>query len=166
MEIRAATPADSAALACVHAETWVDTYVGKVADALAEERVARARARNWTEHGRLRSQLGGEVFVLVEDAEVVGFCEFGPTEDADDDPRRVGHIMRLYIVPTHQGRGGGRLLLDAACSGLRERGCESVTLWTAEEEWNVAHGFYDRLGWVLEDAHQTAGDIRYRLPLS
>ncbi len=165
VEIRAATPSDSTSLAHVHADTWVDTYVGKVDDALADERVARARARDWTEHGRLRSQLGGGVFVLVEGGEVVGFCEFGPTEDADDDPRRVGHIMRLYIVPTHQGRGGGRLLLDAACGRLRDLGFESVTLWTVEDEWNPAHGFYVRLGWVLEDAHQTDGDIRYRLPL-
>lgn len=165
VEIRAATPSDSAALASVHAETWVDTYVGKVADELAEERVARARARDWTEHRRLRSQLGGGVLVLAEDGGVVGFCEFGPTEDPDDDPRRVGHIMRLYVAPTHQGRGGGRRLLDAACRRLRELGFESVTLWTAEEEWNAAHGFYVRLGWLLEDAHQTDGDIRYRLPL-
>jgi GNAT superfamily N-acetyltransferase len=73
--------------------------------------------------------------------------------------------MRLYIVPTHQGRGGGRRLLDAACSRLRELGFESVTLWTAEEEWNAAHGFYVRLGWLLEDAHQTDDDIPDRLPL-
>ena len=165
VEVRAAAPEDSALLAFVHAQTWVDTYVGKVTDALADQRVARARDRDWTKHAQLRTQLGGGVFVLTRDGVVVGFCEFGPTEDADDDPRHVGHIMRLYILPAHQGLGGGRLLLDAACGRLSDSGFKSVTLWTVEDQWNPAHGFYRRLGWVLENAHQTDGDIRYRLAL-
>jgi len=70
------------------------------------------------------------VLVVAEDREVVGFCECGPTEDADDDPRRVGHIMRVYVHPSHQGRGGGRLLLEAACARLAAGGYENVTLWT------------------------------------
>ena len=162
VEVRDAADEDAAALAAVHAETWVDTYVGKVADEVAAERIARARDRDWIQHTELRTQLGGGVVVLTLDGEVVGFCEYGPTEDADDDPRLVGHIMRLYILPAHQGRGGGRLLLEAACRRLADSGFTSATLWTVEDGWNPAHGFYGRLGWDLEDAHQTDGDIRYR----
>lgn len=101
--------------------------------------------------------------VLTLGGVVVGSCEFGPTEDADDDPRQVGHIMRLYILRAHQGVGGGRMQLQAACSRLTDSGFKSVTLWTVEDEWNSAHGFYRRLGWVLEDVHEIDGDIRYRL---
>lgn len=165
VDVRDAEAEDAAALAWVHGETWVDTYVGKVDDSLADERVARARGRDWVGHIERRGRLGGGVLVLTSGATVVGFCEFGPTEDPDDDPGRVGHIMRLYILSAHQGHGGGRLLLDAACGRLAAAGFDSVTLWTVEEEWNPAHGFYRRLGWILEDAHQTGGDIRYRLSL-
>src|SRR5258706_11901082 len=59
VEVRDAAPEDAAAVAHVHAETWVDTYLGKVADALAGERVARARDRDWTQHTELRAELGG-----------------------------------------------------------------------------------------------------------
>ena len=107
MEVRVATARDAAALARVHADTWADTYVGQVADGLAYERIAEAGARDWAEHGELRTRTGGGVIVLTRDQHVVGFCEFGPTEDADDEPRRIGHIMRLYVHPQHQGHGGG-----------------------------------------------------------
>jgi len=109
VEIRAAEAKDAAELADVHADTWLATYVGNVSDEVASDRVARARDRNWKSHTDLRVRLGGGVLVLVDDGVVVGFCEFGPTEDADDDPSRVGHIMRIFIRPTHQGRGGGTL---------------------------------------------------------
>lgn len=163
VEVRDATPEDAFALAWVHAETWVDTYVGRVPEEIATERVGRARNRDWREHAELRRRLGGGVLVLGTKDAVVGFCEFGPTEDPGENPSQVGHIMRLYVLPAHQGRGGGRLLLDAACHRLSGGGFESVTLWTVEDEWNPAHDFYRRLGWVREGARQTEGDIRYRL---
>src|SRR5688572_29093471 len=165
MQVREAVLEDADALAAVHAETWVRAYVGRVADQLAADRVKRARERDWVRHAELRRALGGEVLVLVRAAEVVGFCEFGPTEDADEDPAKVGHIMRLYVLPAHQGHGGGRRLPEAACSRLSAHGFMSVTLWTVEDAWNPAHAFYRRLGWVLENARQTEGDVRYRLVL-
>src|SRR5688572_4990404 len=59
VEVRDAAPEDAAALAYVHAETWIGTYVGNVADGLAAERVARARDRDWKKHAELRNELGG-----------------------------------------------------------------------------------------------------------
>jgi len=58
MEVRLATPGDAVALSRVHAETWDDTYVGQVPDALARERIARARARDWAEYGEVRTKSG------------------------------------------------------------------------------------------------------------
>jgi hypothetical protein len=54
MKIRLAGPDDAAALSHVHAETWEDTCVGRVPDALAHERLATARERDWVEHIDLR----------------------------------------------------------------------------------------------------------------
>ena len=101
---------------------------------------------------------------MIDDGVVVGFCEFGPTEDADGDARRVGHIMRLYVHPAYQGHGGGRLLLESACAHLARSGFENVTLWTLRAESNRAHGFYEQLGWTREDVQRDddPDDIRYR----
>jgi GNAT superfamily N-acetyltransferase len=168
MQVRMATTGDAAALSRIHAETWEHTYVGRVPDALARERIAKARARNWAEHGEMRTGAGGGVVVLTRDQDVVGFCEFGPTEDADDDPRRVGHIMRLYIHPLHQGHGGGKLLVEAACARLARDGYEDATLWTPEDPANRACGFYAHLGWTDEGIRNSEQppDVRYRRRLS
>ena len=162
MEVRSMAPAEADSLPVVHAETWEKTYLGQVPDALALDRIAQARNRDWTSHSELRAQLGGGVLVLVEDGVVVGFCEFGPTEDSDEDPKRVGHIMRIYVLPAYQGRGGGRLLLETACSRLAAGGHESVTLWTPRADTNLAHNFYGGLGWSRETATKD-DEVRYRL---
>ena len=166
MEIRPAERGDAAVLAQIHADTWVAPYVGTVPEEVASARVARARDRDWATHMRLRTELGGGVLVLVDGGSVVGFCEFGPTEDEDDDPSQVGHIMRIFISPTHQGRGGGKLLMAKACRRLANHGFTSATLWTPEDQWNHrALGFYRRLGCVQEEARSPGGDIRHRLRL-
>jgi len=165
MEVRDATVSDAGALSRIHAQTWEATYARSVSEAAAREGIARARDRDWAAHTELRRLLGGEVLVLIlDDGEVAGFCELGPTEDDDDDPRRVGHVMRLYVHPRHHGLGGGRLLLDAARARLAATGHECVTLWTQEDASNRAHGFYAHLGWTREDVHRDddPDDIRYR----
>jgi len=168
MEVRVANAGDAAALSRVHAETWEDTYVGQVSDALAHERIAKARARDWAEYGELRTRTGGGVVVLIRDQQVVGFCEFGPTEDADDDPQRIGHIMRVYVHPLHQGHGGGKLLVESACARLAGDGYDEATLWTLEAPTNRAHGFYAHLGWTNEGIcnSEQPPDVRYRRRLS
>jgi len=136
-----------------------------VPDALAFDRIAVVRERDWAQHAALRVSLGGGVLVLVHDQSVAGFCEFGPTEDADGDSRSVGHIMRVYVHPIHQSLGGGKLLVEAACVRLAESGYNAATLWTLESEVRRgAHGFYSQLGWTLEDVHSAEDppDIRYR----
>jgi len=164
VEVRCAEPDDAVVLAEVHADTWVATYVGNVPEDVAAVRVARARDRDWRSHMDFRAQLGGEVLVLVDGGSVVGFCEFGPTEDQDDDPSQVGHVMRVFIRPTHQGRGGGKLLMAEACQRMTGQGFASVTLWTPEAQWNHrALEFYRCLGWVQEEVRAPGGDIRLRL---
>ena len=168
LAVRTALPGDAEALSRIHGETWEDTYIGQVPDELARDRMATARDRDWVEHAELRARTGGGVLVLLDDDVVAGFCEFGPTEDADDDRRYVGHIMRLYVHPTHQGRGGGRLLLESACAHLAVDGHVEVTLWTLEAPSNRAHGFYAHLGWKREGVRNTEAppDVRYRRRLA
>jgi len=163
-EVRAARPEDAAALSAVHADTWEHTYVGQVSDALARERIAKAKARDWAAYAEMRTRTGGGVLVLIHDQQPVGFCEFGPTEDTDDDPQRIGHIMRLYVNPLHQGHGGGKLLIESACTRLAGDGYEEATLWTLDAPSNRAHGFYTHLGWTNEGIRNTEQppDIRYR----
>lgn len=164
MELRQATTRDAVSLSLVHAETWEATYVGQVSDVLADERIRKARERDWVDHTERRIAAGGGVVVVVERHEVFGFCEYGPTEDADDDPSRVGHIIRVYVHPRSQAKGAGRILIEAACERLARDGYDQATLWTLDDPTNRALGFYTHLGWSCEDIHngEDPPDVRYR----
>jgi ribosomal protein S18 acetylase RimI-like enzyme len=164
MKLRDAAPRDAAALSRVHAVTWEATFIGQVPDALAEERIRKAHERDWVIHTQLRVAAGGGVLVVAEDSDVAGFCEYGPTEDADDDPSHVGHIMRLYVHPRSQAKGIGRMLVEAACERLALVGHDEATLWTRDDPSNRALGFYARLGWSRQDVRSSEDppDVRYR----
>lgn len=168
MELRHATPEDAASLSWVHVETWKATYIGQVPDEHADDRIVAAQERDWVTHKERRVAAGGGVLVAVEEGDVVGFCEYGPTEDADDDPTRVGHIMRLYLHPRSQSKGSGRMLLEAACERLAADGYDNATLWTLDDPRNRTIGFYAHLGWLREDVCKNVDppDVRFqrRLP--
>jgi GNAT superfamily N-acetyltransferase len=74
--------------------------------------------------------------------------------------------MRIFVRPSRQGRGGGKLLMTAACEDMARWGFASATLWTPEDRWNHrALGFYRHLAWTQEEVRAPGGDIRLRLAL-
>lgn len=168
MRLRRATPADAASLSLLHAETWKATYVGQVPEALAAERIRVASERDWVTQTERRVAAGGGVLVVTEEQAVIGFCEYGPTEDDDDDPSRVAHIMRVYVRPQSQSKGAGRMLVQAACDQLALDGYDEVTLWTLDDATNRALGFYAHLGWSREEVRndEEPPDLRYRRRLT
>jgi GNAT superfamily N-acetyltransferase len=107
------------------------------------------------------------VLALIEDNTIVGLCQYGSTEDDDQDPDRVGEVHRLYVDPAYQGRSGGRLMLETASEVLYRDGKEAATHWVFEAD-RRARGFYEHLGWRPDGGRQQQAfpDIRYRLLLS
>jgi GNAT superfamily N-acetyltransferase len=83
------------------------------------------------------------------------------------DPRRAQ--LRFVIVdPPWHGRGAGRTLLDAALAWCRERGVETVFLWTVEG-LPASRAMYERAGFRvverIEDARYTVPRISIRMAL-
>jgi ribosomal protein S18 acetylase RimI-like enzyme len=101
---------------------------------------------------------------------IVGLCEYGPRQDDDDDPGRVGHIHRLLVDPARQRTGIGRLLLLASTDRLRESGMSVATLSVLEAD-DGARSFYERVGWKPDGKRKSEPitdlitDLRYRLAL-
>ena len=125
-------------------------------------RLSKVRDREWEDVISHRRESGSGVLALVDEGRLVGLCEFGPTDDADDDPRVTGHVFRLFIDPVHQGRGGGRLLVDAARVHFLDAQMKEATLWVLESDAR-ARGFYEHLGWHHDGRRQgEVADVRYR----
>jgi GNAT superfamily N-acetyltransferase len=68
-------------------------------------------------------------WLAYEDGAVIGWCNAGPRRAVEalfDEPEpladRIGAIACFVIAPERRRRGLATALLDAACTGLRERG--------------------------------------------
>jgi ribosomal protein S18 acetylase RimI-like enzyme len=166
VEIVAADPAEATALRELHVATWEVTYRDRSQEEWYGERLAAHAVRDWGEIVRCQAARGGEVLTARCDGRIVGLCQYGPTEDRDHDPARVGQVHRLYVHPARQGSGIGRSLLTTSVDRLREGGADTATLWALETDQR-ARAFYERLGWEPDGARMThpPTDVRYRLPL-
>src|SRR5262249_48016126 len=91
-----------------------------------------------------RSRRQGELFLVATiDGAVVA------TTMAGYDGHR-GWLYRVAVAPEHQRRGLGRALVREAEQRLGQLGCPKVNLQIEVENRDVV-GFYERLGWTVED---------------
>jgi ribosomal protein S18 acetylase RimI-like enzyme len=86
-----------------------------------------------------------ETLVACDDGVVQGFVgtRIGPLYDADEP---YGQIMALAVAGDYQGRGLGRMLVQAAEATLIERGARVLVL-TSGHHRSGAHAFYERMGY-------------------
>jgi len=138
-EVRPATPADAAAIARVHIQSWKTTYPGIVPqpyiDALDED----DRRKRWRQSLEAAKD---PIFVAESGSAIIGFVDGGanrtPIENYD------GELYALYLLQTHQRRGAGRALVQRLAQTLRSQGYRSMLVWVLEA--NPAVGFYRHLG--------------------
>jgi GNAT superfamily N-acetyltransferase len=166
VQIVPAASADAAALGELHLTTWRATYGAHVREAWYAEQLAAHVVRDWSETIRSHVAKGGGLLSARCDGRPVGFCQYGPSEDRDDDRLEAGQVQRLYVHPERQRTGIGRALLGAAMDRLREAGSRTATLWVLETDAR-ARAFYEALGWTLDGARmvQPPTDLRLRLLL-
>jgi ribosomal protein S18 acetylase RimI-like enzyme len=133
LQIRPARPGDSAAVAAVVTESWLDAnreiLPGDSLSRLAHTTHVNALvAREWR-----------DILVATLDEEVIGAAGVNP----------AGVIWMLYVLPGHQGLGVGSALYDAAIGNLKRAGRRKALLEVlAANEHAVA--FYRARGWVPE----------------
>jgi len=82
---------------------------------------------------------GGQFWVLDDDGRVAG-CVGVTREDADRC-----ELHRLYLPPSHRGRGFGRELIETVISWCRDSGCRELCLWS-DIRFEAAREVYIRCG--------------------
>ncbi len=105
----------------------------------------------------------GVVAIVAE--RVTGIVRMG----RDPDGPSAGHIFSLYVDPSAQGGGVGRLLLGEAVTWLRAQGLMTATLWVFEANAR-ARTFYASGGWLPDGATRVelafgAPEVRLRRAL-
>jgi len=164
--LRAATAADSSAIAALHVASWQSAYRGLLSDAYLDGPAPAERAALWEQRFR-EPKPNQHVIVAEADGRLTGFaCAFGA-----DDPQWGTLLDNLHVAPDLKGRGLGKALLRAIaewCAASHPG--VPLHLWVLEGNERAIR-FYEALGgrradrttWTAPDGH-TVYDLRYAWP--
>jgi ribosomal protein S18 acetylase RimI-like enzyme len=139
--IRAATPADAAAIARVHRETWRTTYTGILPLDVIERQAGRRSEDLW--HARLTDRPSlAATWIAERDGQAIGFASCGPARHLLEGLE--AEIYALYVLQPRQRQGAGRELVRACARHFVRHGLFGFYLWVLKA--NRARLFYEALG--------------------
>jgi ribosomal protein S18 acetylase RimI-like enzyme len=141
--IRDFTPADESPIRALAPRLNIPTGTGRdpaMVDAAIlgwiEESIQRAR----TDPGQLKVAVDGEV--------LVGFVTLETRQHWSGD--HDAHVGELVVAASHEGRGIGTALLDAAKRWAQAQGCSRLSLMTGASNAR-ARALYAKLGFLEDD---------------
>ena len=154
--VRPARLADSGRIGEIHVAAWRETYADLMPSArLAALNVAE-RAAMWRH--QLASGTARGIAVAERDGLIVGFASCARQRSAElAAASYAGEVAAIYVLRAGQGRGAGRLLMQAMARRLIAEGYRSMALWVLTAN-APARRFYERLGGVVVAERVEGGD--------
>lgn len=141
LAFRAAGPADAGAIARIHQESWRTTYSGILPAAVIAELAGRKTEERW--QSRLASPSSAQAtFVAHDGDEAIGFAWCGEARHRLEGLE--AEVYALYMLQSHQRRGGGSGLLAECARHFVRQGRFGFYLWALKA--NRARLFYEALG--------------------
>jgi GNAT superfamily N-acetyltransferase len=148
MIIRQATDSDIQAISELAEKIWWPSYRNIISD----EQISFMLNDMYSSESLREQMNSGIEFLLVErDKLPLAFAGFSET----DTKNQVFKLHKLYVLPTEQGRGTGRKLIEQVSSLAKAKGGKILELNV--NRGNPAHHFYRKIGF---DIYQTV-DISY-----
>lgn len=84
-----------------------------------------------------------QYLILEEDGEPVAFAAYSPREENAD----IYKLHKLYCLPKTQGKGYGKLLVDAVIEATKKAGKKVLELNVNRH--NKAKSFYEKMGFSI-----------------
>ena len=81
--------------------------------------------------------------LLIEDDIVVAFAAYSPREEDGD----IYKLHKLYCLPSTQGKGYGKLLVNRVCADVLAAGKNILDLNV--NRYNPAKSFYEKMGFCV-----------------
>ena len=132
MDIREAHKDDLTPLSKLATKTYEDAFGSSFSAEDLQKRIDETRSEKYFEHA-----LSKDVILIAEvEGEMAGYVEFGPPDlpiegilEGDEE------LSRLYVLASHQRKGIGKALMDAALAHSRLRNAENIYLdvWEKNE---------------------------------
>lgn len=94
-------------------------------------------------------------WIAEVDGQDIGFAIANKTEKT---------IFGLFVLPSHEGRGVGRRLMQAAENWLWSNHSNEISLFTGNDPSLRAYGFYVHLGWTpvgVEATGDFEGEMKF-----
>ena len=140
IKVRIARETDFQDIAQVYIETWRDSYAGTLPDRvlidMKKEKLVLSFAQTLQHHS--------EVLVVAEDIKegIVGMGSAGRNRDRRS--KYLGEVYTLYVHPSHQNKGVGKMLLSYLFKELTKCNINSSIIWVLAN--NPSRFFYEVMG--------------------
>lgn len=139
--IRPATVADTEIIRNIAEGTWWNTYSPILAQEqiafMLEDIYAADKLRYILETGEQRFLL------LIENDEPVAYASYSPRHENPE----IYKLHKLYCLPKTQGKGYGRLLINAVIEQVKQAGKSVLELNV--NRYNKSYGFYLQMGFII-----------------
>jgi GNAT superfamily N-acetyltransferase len=139
--IREATTADVEAIIQIAEQTWWPTYE----PLLGKEQVAYMLEKIYSQE-KITDQVKNNeqtFLLLLEDEQPVAFAAYSPREE----DLEIYKLHKLYCLPVTQGKGYGRILINAVIEKTKEAGKHTLDLNV--NRYNKAKDFYEKMGFTI-----------------
>jgi GNAT superfamily N-acetyltransferase len=155
MMLRTATLTDRALIRSISERTWPSTY-GHI---ISQEQIDFMLDWMYSDESLEKQMDSGCVFYIAnikkenEQWEAVGFCSVSPEEEENNSTEKVegskAHkLNKLYVLPSAQGTGAGKALLNKSIEVVKAAGSSSLFLQV--NKLNTAYSFYLKHGFIKE----------------
>lgn len=142
MEILEATEQDIPIIHALAEEVWWPTY----RPILSEEQISFMLKKMYSESA-LREQMNSDVkFLLVKrETENVAFAGYS----LEHGSAPILKIHKIYVLPSEQGKGTGKRLIEYLCNLAKDLNIPEVELNVNRA--NPAFGFYQKVGFEIKE---------------
>ena len=119
---------------------WPQTY----AAILSKEQIEYMLEMMYSEASLQKQMREGSQFIFVyDDKEPVGFAAYFQKEPS------VFKLDKIYILPSQQGKGTGKFLLEHILEEIKKK--DATALQLQVNRFNKARSFYEKLGFTVID---------------
>src|SRR5690349_14472764 len=119
MVIRKASPADAILIRDMAHEIWPQTYN----HILSKEQLNYMLDLLYSEYTLKKEMEQGVEFIIVDDGpNPVGFASFSKIQP------KVYKLHKIYVLPSKQGKGTGRFIIEEVIKTTRQKGATTLRL--------------------------------------
>ncbi|MBF7091448.1 GNAT family N-acetyltransferase [Flavobacterium sp. ALJ2] len=138
--LKTASIADIPTIREIAFKTWPNTY-GEI---LSQEQLDYMLGKFYEPALIEESIRKGHIFTMAyEDGLCLGYAGF----QHDYQDKNATRLNKLYLLPEAQGKGIGKILIDAVVAAAKEKGADIVTLNV--NRFNKAASFYKKMGFEI-----------------